>query len=88
MCIRDRKNSLLAYYYNRQGAKWPGAEPDNKKDVYKRQALGFSVTADSGQILHGIFLQKLYNIIHDTYLLVGMWGLELQLFSCRIIIIL
>lgn len=26
-----QKNSLLAYYYNRQGAKWPGAEPDNKK---------------------------------------------------------
>ena len=26
-----RKNSLLAYYYNRQVAKWPGAEPDNKK---------------------------------------------------------
>ena len=27
----SEKNSLLAYYYNRQGAKWPGAEPDNKK---------------------------------------------------------
>lgn len=26
-----QKNFLLAYYYNRQGAKWPGAEPDNKK---------------------------------------------------------
>ena len=25
-----QKNSLLAYYYNRQGAKWPGAEPDEE----------------------------------------------------------
>ena len=30
-CAPGQKNSLLAYYYNRQGAKWPGAEPDNKK---------------------------------------------------------
>ena len=30
-----QKNSLLAYYYNRQGAKWPGAEPDNSKPPVK-----------------------------------------------------
>ena len=33
-------------------------------------ALGLAVTAHSGQILYGIFLQKGYDFIHDKYLLV------------------
>jgi len=40
-----QKNSLLAYYYNRQGAKWPGAEPDNKKAVNLFQDLLLSLAA-------------------------------------------
>ena len=40
-----QENSLLAYYYNRQGAKWPGAEPDNKKAVNLLQDLLLSLAA-------------------------------------------
>ena len=38
-------NSSLTYYYNRQGAKWPGAEPDNKKAVNLLQDLLLSLAA-------------------------------------------
>ena len=40
-----QKNSSLTYYYNRQGAKWPGAEPDNKKAVNLFQDLLLSLAA-------------------------------------------
>ena len=39
------ENSLLACCYNRQGAKWPGAEPDNKKAVNLLQDLLLSLAA-------------------------------------------
>ena len=45
-----QKNSALTYYYNRQGAKWPGAWPDNKKAVNLFQDLLFSMTADGWPI--------------------------------------
>lgn len=35
----------LTYYYNRQGAKWLGAEPDNKKAVNLFQDLLLSLAA-------------------------------------------
>ena len=38
-----QKNSLLAYYYNRQGAKWPGAEPDNKKSASITNLMGWGI---------------------------------------------
>ena len=34
-----QKKSALTYYYNRQGAKWPGAGPNNKKAVNLFQDL-------------------------------------------------
>jgi hypothetical protein len=40
-----QKNSPLTYYYNRQGAKWLGAEPDNKKAVNLFQDLLLSLAA-------------------------------------------
>ena len=41
-----QENSSLTYYYNnRQGAKWPGAEPDNKKAVNLLQDLLLSLAA-------------------------------------------
>ena len=42
----NAKKSALTYYYNRQGAKWPGAWPDNKKAVNLFQDLLLSMTAD------------------------------------------
>ena len=42
----NAKKSALTYYYNRQGAKWPGAGPDNKKAVNLFQDLLLSMTAD------------------------------------------
>lgn len=35
----------LTYYYNRQGSKWPGAEPDDKKAVNLLQDLLLSLAA-------------------------------------------
>ena len=43
-------------------------------------ALGLAVTAHGGQILHGIFLQKLYDVIHNEYLLIEMWVLGIAIF--------
>ena len=40
-----QKKSALTYYYNRQGAKWPGAGPDNKKAVNLFQDLLLSLAA-------------------------------------------
>ena len=40
-----QENASLTYYYNRQGAKWPGAEPDNKKAVNLLQDLLLSLAA-------------------------------------------
>ena len=40
-----QKSSSLTYYYNRHGAKSPGAEPDNKKAVNLLQDLLLSLAA-------------------------------------------
>jgi len=40
-----QKNPPLTYYYNRQGVKWPGAEPNNKKAVNLLQDLLLSLAA-------------------------------------------
>ena len=40
-----QKSSSLTYYYNQQRAKWPGAEPDNKKAVNLFQDLLLSLAA-------------------------------------------
>ena len=40
-----QKSSSLTYYYNRQGAKWPGAEPDDKKAANLFQDLLLSLAA-------------------------------------------
>ena len=39
------EKSPLTYYYNRQGSKWPAAEPDNKKAVNLLQDLLLSLAA-------------------------------------------
>ena len=39
----------LTYYYNRQGAQWPGAEPDNQKAVNLFQDLLLSLAGGCGQ---------------------------------------
>ena len=48
-----QENSSLTYYSNRQGAKWPGAEPVSytQLDVYKRQVLG---------LVRGLFRLEVY----------------------------
>ena len=41
----NAEKSPLTYYYNRQGSKWPGDEPDNKKAVNLFQDLLLSLAA-------------------------------------------
>ena len=48
-----------------------GAEPELAvllEAEHKGTALGFSVTANGGEILNGVFLQKLGDFFHDNYL--------------------
>ena len=48
-----------------------GAEPHLAVQLtgeLERTALGLAVTADSGQILHRIGIQKFYDFVHDKYL--------------------
>ena len=60
-----------------------GAEPQlavHLAGKHEGAALGFTIAANSGQILHGIFLQKLYDVIHNEYLLIEMWVLGIAIF--------
>ncbi len=48
-----------------------GAEPQLAVQLtgkHEGTALGLAVTADSGQILHRIGIQKFYDFVHDKYL--------------------
>ena len=45
--------------------------------------IGLTITANRGQILNGIFLQKLYDVIHHKYLLIGIWVLGIAIFILR-----
>ena len=58
----NAKNSALTYYYNRQGAKWPGAGPDNKKAVNLFQDLLLLMTVDGWPVFT---FDRLFNTAED-----------------------
>lgn len=58
-----------------------GAEPQLPlvfQAEHERTAFGFTVAADSGQILDGICGQEFYNFVHEKYLQMGL-QLDLRL---------
>ena len=70
--------SVLAFFW-RDGFSWA----TNYTSVFLGIAMfgmGLTITANRGQILHGIFLQKLYDVIHHKYLLIGIWVLGIAIF--------